>query len=61
MTEHIVDCVNGEWICSCGKPVEEQYDHYGIYCGRMCEEKFKQTYRQDAYADDGYCEPLEEI
>ena len=43
----------------CGADVIEQYDHYGIYCGRMCDASFKAKYRQDAYAADGDCEPLE--
>lgn len=32
------------WICECGEDAEEQYDRYGIYCGKMCEKCFKAKY-----------------
>jgi len=51
-----------EFECICGsKEVNEQYDAYGIYCGKMCDKCFQSKYRQDYYYDEGYCgESLEE-
>lgn len=49
-------------VCSCGKGwAWEQYDYYGIYAGRMCDDCFGEKYRQDAYFDPGYAgESLDE-
>ena len=30
--------------CSCGEPTQQQYDQLGVYCGYMCDTKFKNTY-----------------
>ncbi|MFZ8933222.1 MAG: hypothetical protein ACO2ZP_04920 [Bacteriovoracaceae bacterium] len=44
--------------CSCGRGQrEEQYDHYGIYAGKMCDQCFKEKYKQGPYEHD---EPLDE-
>lgn len=42
------------WLCQCGEPADEQYDAYGIYAGRHCDECFQRKFRQDAYFDHGY-------
>jgi len=41
----------GSWRCSCGSEAVEQYDHYGIYCGKMCQEAFEEKYIQGPYHD----------
>ena len=45
--------------CSSGARVEARYDRHGIYCGRMCEERFLATYRQDDYDVRDYGESLD--
>jgi len=48
--------------CECGRgQAEPQDDHYGIYCGRMCDKCFQDKYKQDDYYDASYAgESLEE-
>lgn len=41
--------------CSCGEGYRtEQYDYYGIYAGKMCDECYRSKYKQGPYFDGGY-------
>lgn len=49
-------------MCECGRGEKyEQHDYYGIYAGRMCDQCFKERYKQGPYFDPAYAgESLEE-
>lgn len=39
-----------------------QYDHYGIYAGKMSDHCFERSFKQGPYFDAGYAgESLEEV
>lgn len=49
------------WMCECGRDAYEQYDAYGIYAGKHCDDCFRRKFRQDRYFDPGYAgESLDE-
>jgi len=39
--------------CDRGR-VYEQYDHYGIYAGKMSDHCFERSFKQGPYFDAGY-------
>lgn len=40
--------------CECGGYADEQYDFYGIYAGRMCDDCFSKAYNTGPYFDASY-------
>ena len=48
--------------CECGRGEKyEQHDYYGIYAGRMCDQCFREKYKQGPYFDAAYAgESLDE-
>ena len=56
---HVINSIKFDYLndeedmCSCSRgEAEEQHDYYGIYCGKMCKDCFKEKYRQDAYENE---------
>ena len=51
-----------KWTCKyCeeNRSAHEQYDGYGIYCGRMCDPCFKRRFRRDIMERYETDEPLD--